>query len=726
MKLPLNKLTYKLVLAGYGDYTPTPLNESSLVISWTLSNEDNGPRYAYDIKADGSLTFVGADFQWLYARETDGYRCAEMLLEMRLGDCGGAEILPGTKIRLSDGYWDLDKCQVTFPVICPDVYECFNLNKVDKLNIFDTGTPEPVRLYDYTPTFEYNESIVPASGFSFPLAAQTFAWYPNRRGEYPLFGVEGEERDEFYPESGTTLFITSDLAERTRNPVDYHELLSAGSNPYHSDFPYYSGAYDAAAVGWRLSSFRYDIYGVKDTSSGDEDMTYWGWFKWCREVMLVPTGTVLPPDWIFIATIGPNDKYARPPQLVPRKRKVHPFLVPPSPAVPNLIDNYIYFIYFNYVVGETTNIVESNEDQHGLDGWKNVYGLKEIPNGIRLNDIVEQAVAHCCPGLTVKSEFLQINPDTVTSTNPVTGDPTYTDEIMVFQKSDVKRPWATEHASVGTYTPEELFNWLWIQFQLKFCIFGNVFRLEHISSPYFILPATIDLTTSPYNEMLAATRRYTYDIDNLPAKEMFAFQEAREQITFSPNDDFAGLPITYDGFCVNRKERENVILRDLRRVTNDVYFILINSGGAETQVMDNKTNNAYKVTSDVKKGVIADDGFTFVATRIDSGTRYGVTKPTILNTIDIYNNVMGFAYLHDKFYRSDRNASNGTMNGVAVGFASTKFIKRQVRLPFKICCPSTFNPHEYIATALAANGAIKYAEWKPTDQVMRADIIFRI
>jgi hypothetical protein len=728
MKLPANKLTYQLDLDGYGTYDPTPLNESSLVISWTLSNEDDNPRFAYDIKADGSLVFAGADFNWLYARETDGYRCAEMLLKMYMPGCGGAEILPGTKIRLSDGHWDLDKCQVTFPVICPDPYECLNLYKVDKLNIFDAAGagPTPVELYDYVPLFEYWESHEPASGFSFPFAAQTFQWFPNRRCEFPLFGCEGEERDAFNPESGSVLFASIDLSERTRNPVDYHELLSVGSNPYHDSYPYFNGAYDAAAVGWRLSSFRYDIIGEKDTGSGAETMAYWAWFKWCREYVWVLAGTPMTPDWIYIETFAGADKYARPPKMVPRKRKVHPFTVPPAPSIP-LEDNYIYYIYSNYVIGETTNIVEPNEDQHGLDGWKNVYGLKHIPNGIPLNDVIVQAVAHCCPGLTVKSEFFQINPDTVTSTNPVTGQPTYTDQILMFQKSDVKRPWATEPATVGTYTPEELFKWLWYQFQVKYCIFGNDFRLEHISSGYFLYPGAIDLSVPPLNAMLAGKRQYTYDIDNLPAKEMFSFQEAREIVTFTPNDDFAGLPITYDGFCVNRKEKENIFSRDMKRVTNDVYFILLNSGGSETQVVDNKTNNAYKVTSDVKKGVIADDGFTFIATRdIGGGLRGGVTAPTILNTTDIYNNVMGFALLHANFYMSDRNASTGTMNGVTTSFDSVKFIKRQVRLPFKLCCVASFNPHEYINTALAATGCVKRAEWKPTDQIMRVDLIFRI
>lgn len=726
MKIPVNKLSYRLVLDGYGDYIPTPLGESSIVISCKLSNDD-GPRYAYDFEAKGELTFSGADFNWIYERETEGYRCTEMLLEMKFGACGGADILPGTKIRLSDGHYDLDKCMVTFPVICPDPYECFNEKKVDKLNIFDApGDAATVRLYDNTPTFEYNESqLTEPGGIGFGLSTQHYEWYPNRRVEYPLFGCEGEERDPFNPESGAVslvLFNDVRLQKRKREPVTYEEILSTGSNPYHSDFPYFSGANDAAAVGWRLHSFFYETTSVENSSDPDHAMTYIGKWRWCREYILVPTGTTMPADWVYDSTIGSDDKFVRAPLMVPRKRKYNQFF---TEGIAGSTNHFLNFIYSNYIVGEVDNIVDVNDETNSGNGWKNVYGLQELPNGKRLNDIIEDAVSHCCPGLTVKSEFLQINPDTVTSTNYVTGEDTYVNEIMVFQKSDVKRPWATEHATVGTYTPQELFYWLFVKFQLKFCIFGNVFRLEHISSPYFRLPVSIDLTTDPYNRMLAATRRYTYDISNLPAKEMFTFMEARQIVTFTPNDDFAGLPITYDGFCVNRKEGENVITRDLRRITNDIIFILINSGGAETRVTDNETANSYKVSSDVKKGVISDDGFSFVATRIDSGVRYGVVRPTILNTIDLFNNVMGFALLHDKFYRTDRNAASGTMNGVATTFDTTKFIKRQVRLPFELCCLSSFNPHEYMTTALSEEGVVKYAEWKPSDQTMRFDLIFR-
>lgn len=721
--LPTNNLTYKLILAGYGDRDVNPLGEKDFKVQFILSNQDENPRYSYELKCVGSLTFAGEDYVWIYGAETSGYRCSDMFIEIKSSGCGEGfeEIITGTKVRLSEGQWDLDKCTVTIPVTTPDPYECINLKKDDELNIFEApGDAAAVEFYDYTPYFEYQISSAGTDGADFE--DQQFEWYPNRRCEYPGFGCENEEAEPYYPESGAgslTLFLTEDLKRLVRNATTFEEILSTGSLPYHSDYPGFSGAFDAAAEGWRLCWFKWQASNTPDPI--DNNLNWVGRWKWVRERFTVGTGDPPPPgDWVLVSSDISGDHYCRPPIMVPRVRKYEP-----SKEEIDFPGSFrLQFTYSNYIIGATTNVVE-NEDGGVSLGDDNVFGFKELPNGKFLNNIIAQAIGHCYPELEVVSDFFQINPETESTDNYVTGEDSFVDEIVVYQKSDVKRPWATSHATVGIYTPQELLNWLWRKFQVKYTIYGTTFRLEHISNPIFRKPYSIDTTALPYSVYTAFQRRYTYNIEGLKAKETFSFMEVRKQVAFSPDDDFAGVPITYYGNCVNRKENQNVQKHELQRITNDVLFILINSGGAETQVTDNETSNSYKVTSDIKRGVISDDGFTFVASRLDGGNRFGVIAPAILSDFPIFNNVMGWAHLHENFYRTDRNALDGTLNGADVTFDSTKYVKKQTRLSFKECCIVGFDPFEKIKSELG-EGVVLMAEWSPYDQMMSVDLLFML
>jgi len=723
MKAITNKLIYRLECAGYGSTDVVPLGESSFSIDFELVNDDTSARYGYDVKFSGSLIFTGSAFQFLYDAETGGFRCADMYLILKSNGCGGEyeEFLEGTKIKLSQGKWDLDKCRVEIPVINTDPYECINEKKGDTINMFATsGTPEEVQLYGYVPTFEF--SYMPANGGTgFGLTTQNFEHYPNRRSEYPGFGCEGELVEPYFPESATTLFETDDLKNLTRNGTTFHEILSTGSIPQHVDYPTYAGAFDAVADGWRLYFFKYrctfsDISGV---------MNYSARWRWVRETKDVVAGSGSPgADWVYISTSGGFDKYARPPIMMPRDR-----IYKPSYKTVQFPDvNTVHFEYTNYIVGLDENIVniyDNNDEPNAGTSNGNIYGFKTIPNGLSLNALIEYGIDYCCPGLVVKSEFLQINPDTPTTTNYVTGTTSFVDQLYLFQKSDVKRPWATEQATVGNFTMDEILLALWNMMQLKYCIIGGVFRIEHISSDIFRVPATRDLTAPPLNRMTAGKRQYTYNTENLFAKETFAFMEQRSQTTFLPSDDFAGMPILYDGNCVNREEKKNVLDRKVSRITTDILFVLINGGGSETKVQDNTTSNKYTVQDDRKNSVVSDDGFCLVAGRDISGTIYGIAAPPILDSVERINNVLGWAHLHDNFYRTDRNAESGTMNGNPITFDSTKHILQQVPLPFDLCCIATFDPYEQI-TGDFGDAVMKSGRWEVARAIMTADLIYRL
>lgn len=727
-----NKLKYTLVCDGYGTQEVTPLGESNLKMTFQLQNDATSPVYRYDVVFSGSLTFIGADFDFIYGAETSGYRCAEMFIEIETIDCETeelAQILNGTKIKLSEGEWDIDKCSVTMPVKSPQNYECVALNGDDELNMFD-ASPDAVssRLYSYEPTFQYHTcDKVPTEYFLF--TEQNFQNYPDRKSEYPGFGCDGEIALPYYYQSGPgseKLFESQDMKRLSTNPTTFEDILSTGAVPYHnlySDDP--AGAFSAVAEGWRLCWFKYNIISFTDASGVDDPvMIFIGRWKWCREILDVPPGDPSPgDDWVFVEAAATYDRYARPPLMVPRSRRNIP-----SSTLEELggaIGIYYISLYSsNYIVGETTSIVEP--EFGSLDqGDDNKFGIKGLPNGRKLNDVILFAVENVCPDLEVKSDFFQINADTPTTTNYVTEEESTVDQIVLYQKSDVKRPWVSSPATRGIFTFNELTQWLWDMFQVKYTIQAGTIYFEHISHPIFRKPPVIDLTAPPYNKYTRGKRQYRYFTDELAAKETFAPMEARKQVTFGPTDDFAGVPILYDGQCVNRKEGESVLARSLNRVTNDIVFILLNSGGSETFVVDNETSNPYKVNTEVDKGVISNDGFCFVSTKLDGGAHYIRTKPTILGTVDYFNNVMGYAFLHDMFFRHERNAPTGTLNGASVTFASTKYAKKQTRLPFANCCIVGYDPHEMI-TGDFGNAVMDRGEWSPSNNIMEVDLAYQI
>lgn len=723
MKIPQNNLRYILECDGYGTKEVHPMGESSFKLNYELANDPTDPTYRYDITFDGSFIFTGEDFQWLYGAETGGFKCTDMIIHLQSVKCGEEDILAGTKVKLSQGTWALDACKVTLPVINIDPYEIYNEKKGDALDIF-TAVPDPqtVRMYDYEPVFEY--SYMPfdaAGGAGFDFTDQQFENFPNQKAQYPGFAADGEVAYPYWPEGGIqTLFLTADLKNLTRNPVTFEEILNTGSLPMHIDFP--GEPFIAANNGWRIYYFRYRI---RNNAGMGSAMNYEARYRWVREIKDVPAGTAMTAEWVYVSTAGGLDRYARPPILIPRKNIYKPSFT--NDGYPN--EYIVLFEGSYYITGIQTDIVNAYDDNDEAGIYTgtlgNRYGFESLINGKILNDLITYTAGYCFPGLTVKSEFFQINPSTVTGINYVTGEQTQVDKIIIFQKSDVKRPWASEQATIGTYTPDELWGWLLAEFKVKIAIFGNVLRVEHIISPYFRKPATIDLTTPPYNAMLRGTRTYSYDTSDLKAKETFEFMESRKQTTFLPSDDFAGEPILYYGSCVNREAGQNITDRSLSRITNDVLYILVSSGGSESKVVDNDTSNKYRVQDDNSEVVISDDGFTFVASKIVGGVRYGISDVPILSNKTLINNVMGWALLHDKYYRDEANAPTGSMNGTDVVFNTTKYAQKQIKLPFTLCCVQDFDPYEQIVSELGT-GIVKTAQWTPGTQVMQVELLFKI
>jgi len=720
-----NNLTYTIISPTYGSRAVSPLGEPNFKRKTEIVNdEDRGALFDHIYTFDGTLKFVGRDYDFIMLIESDLVARGEDLIIQIVDTATGLEILEGTKLILNNGTYNHSKCEVTIPVTCPDLYELFNEKKGDELNMFEAAaTLQTVKMFDYTPNFEFNtcEKVVGTTGLDgMTLSTQNFEYYPNSRAQYPGFGCPGETADPYWFETSLKIFDTADLLTLTREPsATYEEYLTTGSLPYFApdaalllEYPAisYTTAFDALADGWKLYYFKYDINSNEDGSV----MLYIAKWQWVREVINVTIGTIMGAEWIYLGVFSGIDRYAKHVTLMPRTniyRPAHKFA-----AFPN--ESRILFEYTTFLPGIATSLVDP------YDNSQNKFGYADLVNGLRLNDIIEYAVGYCCPALTVKSDFFQINPFTVSTTDYVTGEESFVNEILMFQKSDVKRPWAPEHATKGIFTTESLFSWLKTMFNIRYRIDGDNFVIEYVTAPYFVHALGIDLTVEPYLKWTNNRNIHSYDKSvKLPAKETFTFMEVRKQVAFSPEDDFAGMPITYDGNNVDRTSSGIVKEHKVDRITTDVYFIMEHSGGLG-YVIDTATSNPYPVQQSTDDNVISDDGFCLIASKIISGSRYGITKDAILDTQNRFNNVLGWAYLHTKYYREFRNAPTGTINGIAVTFASTKYIKKSEPYTFRFCDISEFDPFALVNSDIG-EGVVRSSTFNFSKKMLTIELAFR-
>ena len=270
-----------------------------------------------------------------------------------------------------------------------------------------------------------------------------------------------------------------------------------------------------------------------------------------------------------------------------------------------------------------------------------------IDNGVRLDHVLD-TFNPCAGGIV--SDFFTINPD---STHPV-NDP-YTEalanlaNVIIFQKSDVKRPSVSGNATNGKWTLKDILEVLKYQFNVEPRIFSGDLRLEHVSYWEQETNGT-DLTAGSYAERIAGLYAYTYDSVNAGRAEKWTFQD-RCSLAFE------GIPVTYETYPSSAP----IIEYPISRVTNDVEFI-----------SDNPDS-------------IQDDGFVFVAAGESGGVYFMVSETNVyIPTQTNINGHMSIPNLLDHYHKYGRLQPSGTMNGAIETFESSIRRKIQVDLQVKI------------------------------------------
>ncbi|NCT92949.1 MAG: hypothetical protein GXC72_00870 [Chitinophagaceae bacterium] len=336
--------------------------------------------------------------------------------------------------------------------------------------------------------------------------------------------------------------------------------------------------------------------------------------------------------------------------------------------------------YFNYGSGNFATI----GSVIGLDN------SGQIDNGIRLYSLIQALHSQTCGGL-VKSNFFQWNPDSFEANNYVTGQPNKLKKLAIFQKSDVKRPYAAANASIGNITLDKLLNSLCMMFNCQWDIDDNgSLIIEHYS--WFENGAGLDLTLPRYTKNVTFSRKYSYDSDSLPSREQFTWMDA------TGNADFKGQDIYYRSSCVNNNS-DGVKAYNADIVTTDVIHCLSNP---------------------LPDSAVKDDGFVIMALDED-GNVY--SEPGILGA-ELPNNVLGWALLHRDFYRHGRSIKQGYLNGALTTFLSTIKSKKQDKIIVPLCCGEDFNPNDLINTTLGSNASVRSATYDLQNETLEVELLY--
>lgn len=383
--------------------------------------------------------------------------------------------------------------------------------------------------------------------------------------------------------------------------------------------------------------------------------------RWVREILNIPVGQTPDNTWSLISTDGSTDTYAR---------RITLFGVN----------------YENYTSGNTT-FYRITYDFLGKDN-SNI----KLRNGVRLRSVMQLFVDSLCPGLTVKSDFFQIDPDEETNINYVTNEPTKVNNIFVFSASDVKRPTANNVASKLMYDWKTLTETLLFMFNVEYRIVGNYVRFEHVN--FWNKAQGLDLTDPEYSKYLVGKRKYKHNIDSIPSQEIWAFGSKQS------NGDFNGYPIRYLSGCSVSKSNNKTYTMD--RAVTDIELCFANPNS------DNKT--------------VDDENIVFVAAGYDGTGYYILQEPGITSETKV-NNTLSLAHLHRDYHRYKRFLPSGVMNGAETQFLTVVPTKEGVPIKIPMCCPANFDPDNLIKTPLGT-GVVSSAVYNFKDSTVDLTLLY--
>lgn len=305
------------------------------------------------------------------------------------------------------------------------------------------------------------------------------------------------------------------------------------------------------------------------------------------------------------------------------------------------------------------------------------------PEGRLLRDVLINVANDLGCGLDVASHFFNINTGMLPAGVPANGAYEYAaqflTDLVVFQKSDVKRPTATNKAGQASFTVrfETFLSDLKMMFNVQWRFVNeNLLQIEHVS--YFENVAAYDLTG--INTRLKITHDQLENVKN----ETYQWSDENGH-----NNNFGAFPIAY--LCASATQTK---ANRLTYFNNDILFI-------------QDANNADKVS---------DAGFVLCSTEYAGGA---------YNLIDS-NLPLSWQRLHANLHLWGKLHKFGQINNVDIEFESTEGIKKHEISHY--CLKNDeyngvtiFDPTKNIETVLGV-GIIEEAEYDYINEKMKLTI----
>lgn len=343
--------------------------------------------------------------------------------------------------------------------------------------------------------------------------------------------------------------------------------------------------------------------------------------------------------------------------------------------------------------------IEFNPDDNSTmitEKWR--YG-GNLTNGFLLKDVIQGILNNICPTLTVKSDFFQWNPENSSTINYITEEQSQILNLVLFQRSDVKRPNAGQQATKAMVSFNGLMNDLINMFNIAYDIQGDKFIIEHLSF-FTERQQEIDLVNRFDSDIRKGTSAYQKDFDNIPRIEKFKFASENPRRVY---DEIEGSPIR--NFCAG--------FGSMKVLEYNVSNIAVNIEG----IFEDSSSD---------ENTYSDEGLVLIACDSDNSILMRASQFHVTNT-PILNNVLGFPWLHQNYWRNSRYTDRFNMNDRSQFAKSTKMLEKQVEINIYTCCDEAIDFNSNFITELSSSlgkGIIESASLNIIDGSATAIILY--
>lgn len=418
------------------------------------------------------------------------------------------------------------------------------------------------------------------------------------------------------------------------------EYINYSTTSIKTPFEYWGGTGNPSTQGWTLWKHIYYIDGTVHHND-----TYW-----VREKRIEPCANPdLVAPWILTATACPGTG-----KTYVRKATVYN---------PQIVQYY-----------DSVGVVNDYSKTFTILGAATDTAILNVDNGMLFREVLP-AIANIC-GLTVVSDFFQINPENPSANNPITQEISKTSNLIVYQKSDVKRPRDLNNASKCIVKPGDFIDRICGIFNLRYQIDGSTFRIEHFS--FFQQGVGLDLTLLKYAKWVFKKHRYNYDSNEMPRIERFRYSE------FTQSSDFEESVISYENNCASREEDGDVKM-EVDGITTDLLLCL-NNPGIDSKVVD-------------------DAGIFLMATEEVGGEYHLITESGVRYPI-APNNSLAWDQLVRDYHKWNRPFKTGKVNNTETTFNLVRPTKKGQILTIPLGCEDVFSPFDKVKTVLG-DGYVK-------------------